>query len=67
MTYRVEVVILVEISISSMRVAGFSPDSNDTQMSKNLDFLEERQGMASIRLADYQQKLARGYQRNVKS
>ena len=42
MMCRVEVVILVEISISSMRVVGFSSDSNDTQMSKDLDFLEER-------------------------
>ena len=31
-----------------------------------LDSLEERRDMVSIRLADYQQKLAWGYNRNVK-
>ena len=54
MTYRAEAVILVEISMTSMRVASFSPSSNDVQMIENLDFLEERWDMASIRLADYQ-------------
>ena len=54
MTYRVKAVIPVEISMSSMKVASFSPGSNDAQMIENLDFLEERQDMASIRLADYQ-------------
>ena len=42
MTYGVEEVILVEISMLSFRVAGFSLDNNDTQMSENLGFLEER-------------------------
>ena len=54
MTYREEPVIPVEISMTSMRVASFSPSSNDAQMIENLDFLEERWDMASIRLADYQ-------------
>jgi len=42
MTYEVEAVILVEISMTSMRVVGFSLGSNDAQMSENLGFLEER-------------------------
>jgi len=42
MTYGAEEVIPVEISMSIFRVAGFSLDNNDTQMSENLDFLEER-------------------------
>ena len=54
MTYRAEAVIPVKISMTSMRVASFSPSSNDAQMIENLDFLEERWDMASIRLADYQ-------------
>jgi len=52
MTYRVEAVIPVEINMSSMKVSSFSPGSNDAQMIENLDFLEERQDMASIWLAD---------------
>ena len=35
-------------------------------MSENLDLLEERRDMAFVWLANYQQKLARGYNRNVK-
>ena len=54
MTYGVEVVIPVEISMTSMRVVGFSPGSNDAQVSENLDFLEERRDMVFVWLADYQ-------------
>ena len=54
MTYGAEVVILVEISMTSMRVVGFFPGSNDAQVSENLDFLEERRDMVSVRFADYQ-------------
>ena len=53
MTYGAEVVILVEISMTSMRVVGFFPGSNDAQVSENLDFLEERRDMVSVRFADY--------------
>ena len=53
MTYGAEVVIPVEISMTSMRVVGFSSGSNDAQVSKNLDFLEERRDMVSVQLADY--------------
>ena len=49
-----------------MRVASFSLDINDAQMLKQLDLLEESQDIVSIRLADYQQKLAQGYNRNVR-
>ena len=54
MTYGTKVVIPVEISMPSMRVSDFSPDSNDELMTKQLDLLEERQELATIRLADYQ-------------
>ena len=54
MTYGAEVVIPVEISMTSMRVVGFSPGSNDAQVSENLDFLEERRDMVFVWLADYQ-------------
>ena len=53
MTYGAEVVIPVEISMTSMRVVGFSSGSNDAQVSKNLDFLEERRDMVFVQLADY--------------
>ena len=49
-------IIPVEIELSSIRVSNFTPKSNDANMAKQLDLLEERQEMALIRLPDYQQK-----------
>ena len=66
MTYGVEAVIPIEIGLSSMRVADFSQSDNDVRMVGNLDTWEERRDMVFVQLADYQQKLARGYNRNVK-
>ena len=66
MTYEAKAVIPIEINLSSIRVANFSRSNNDAQIVRNLDFLEERRDMVSIQLTDYQQKLARGYNRNVK-
>ena len=51
----------------SMRVSDFSPDSNDELMTKQLDLLEERQELATIRLANYQQKMAQRYDKNVRT
>ena len=65
MTYRAEATIPVEISLSSMRIASSSPRSNDAQMIKRLDLLEESRDMAFIWLADYQWKLTWGCNRNV--
>ena len=63
MKYGAEAFILVEKSLSRMKVTGFSANSNDIRMAKILDPLEERQGMKSIRLANYKQKLAWGITR----
>lgn len=53
LTYGVEAVIPMEISLSSMRVLDFSPAANDELMTKQLDLLEEHREMATIRLANY--------------
>lgn len=53
MTYGTEVVILVEISMLSMKVLDFSLASNKELMTEQLDLLEEHQEMATIRLVDY--------------
>ena len=63
MKYGAEAFILVEKSLSRMKVIGFSPNSNDIRMAEILDPLEERQGMKSVRLANYKQKLAWGVTR----
>ena len=57
--YGGEVVIPTEISLCSARVSGFVPAENEELMVKQLDSLEEYRELASIRLAEYQQKLTR--------
>lgn len=66
MTYEAETVILIEVGLSSIKVADFARSNNDVQMVGNLGSLEERQDMVSIHLMDYQQKLAQGYNRKVR-
>ena len=67
LTYGAEVVIPVEINLCSAQVAGFTPAQNDGLMVERLDLLEEYQEAATIRLAEYQQQLARCYNRDVKT
>lgn len=67
LTYGAELVILVEISLSSTRISDFSLVINDELMTKQLDLLEEHQEMATIRLANYQQKMAQRYDKGVGS
>ena len=55
MTFGIEVVILVVVGLLSMRVVGFSLNTNDMAMTEQLDLLEENREIASIRLADYQE------------
>ncbi|XP_075636811.1 uncharacterized protein LOC142609054 [Castanea sativa] len=66
LTYEVEAVILAKISLCSARVSGFTLAENEQLMVKQLDSLEECWESATIRLANYQQKLARRYNKDVK-
>ena len=66
LTYEAEVVIPAEVNLCSARVDGFNPAHNEQMMLKQLDSLEEYREAATIRLAEYQQKLARHYNRDVR-
>ena len=66
MTYGAEAVISVEVSLSSSKVAGFTQGHNNECMVGNLDALGEWRDMVVVRLADYQQRLARWYNRRVR-
>ena len=50
----------------SARIDGFNPVHNELMMIEQLDSLEEYHEVAIIRLVEYQQKLARRYNRDVK-
>lgn len=64
--YGTEVVILVEIGLTSLRKEFFNEDSNDNQLKLNLDYLDEVRDQASQRMAKYQQKMVVCYNQKVK-
>ena len=66
MTYGIKEIILIEVSLSSMKVVDFTLSNNDKYMIGNQDALEERREMVSVRLGNYQQKLAQGYNKKVR-
>ena len=66
MTYDAKAIIPIVLSLSSMRVANFTRSSNDKCIVEDLDALEEKQEMVVVWLANYQQKLAQGYNRKVR-
>ena len=66
LTYGTEAVIPVEINLCSARVTGFTLAKNLKLMLKQLNLLEERRESMTMRLAEYQQKLARRYNRDMR-
>ncbi|XP_075670145.1 uncharacterized protein LOC142639900 [Castanea sativa] len=66
LTYGVEAVIPVEVSLCSARVFGFTLAKKEQLMVKQLDSLEECREFVIIQLADYQQKVAWRYNKDVK-
>ena len=66
LTYGVEAVILVKVNLCSARVSGFSPIKNSELMIKQLNMLEECRESATIRMAEYQQRLTQRYNKDVR-
>ena len=67
LTYGAEAMISAEVNLCNTRVDEFDPAQNELMMVERLDLLEEYQEAAIIWLAKYQQKLARHYNRDVKT
>ena len=65
LTYGAEAVIIAKVNLCSTRIDGFNPVQNEMMMVERLDLLEEYREAAVIRLAEYQQKLAQRYNRDV--
>lgn len=61
-----ETVIPLEVDLPTMRINSFSPGSNDQILAEQLDLIEENRDIALIWLANYQQRLCRRYNRNVR-
>ena len=66
LTYGTEVVIPVKVGITSMRREVFHEGSNDDQLRIKLDCLDESRDGASRKMAEYQQKMSKFYNRRVK-
>ena len=66
LTYGTEIVIPVEVGLTSLRREFFDEQINDDQLKQNLDYLDEVRDQASQRMAKYQQKMAEYYNRRVK-
>ena len=60
LTYGTEVVILVEVRVTSIRKEFFNEETNNDQLRMNLDCLDKTRDEASKRMPRYQQKMA-GY------
>ena len=67
LTYRAEAVIPTKVNLCSARVAGFDLAQNNELMVERLNWLEECQEAATIRLMEYQQKLARCYNQDIRT
>ncbi|XP_077232477.1 uncharacterized protein LOC143869805 [Tasmannia lanceolata] len=61
LVFSVEAIIPVEIAIPSLRVEGYNERLNDELMRSSLDLVEETREKARIRVAAYQQRVARYY------
>ena len=66
MTYSVEAIILVEIGLPTSRTDKFVVKSNNQLLYRHLDLVEENCEVASVRLANYQQRISHGYNKGIK-
>ncbi len=61
-----EAVIPLQIGIPTIQTENFDEPTNDEAIAVDLDLAEEGREAARIKLAAYQQEVARGYNRTVR-
>ena len=66
LAYGVEAVIPLEVGIPTTRRKNFVVKTNEDNLRKDLDLLEERRDLAMVRLALYQQRIKREHDKSVK-
>ena len=66
LTYIIEVVISIEVRLTSLKKEFFDEQSNDDQLKLNLDCLDELRDQASQRMTKNQQVMAEYYNQRVK-
>lgn len=65
MVYGSEAMIPAENEVVNQQRATFNPEDNDQLLVANLDLLDEARELARIRMAIYQQRITRYYNRKV--
>ena len=65
--YGAEAVIPVETGLPTSHTEVFEVEKNDQLLYKHLDLIEENRDNTAVKLANYQQKISRGYNKGVKS
>jgi hypothetical protein len=65
LAYGVEAVIPLEVGIPTTRTTDFAVETNEDNLRKDLDLLEERRDLAIVRLASYQQRIKREHDKNI--
>ena len=66
LAYGVEAVIPLEVGLPTTTTMEFDAEENECNLRKDLNLLEERRDMATIRLASYQHQMKRGYDKNIR-
>jgi ribonuclease HI len=66
LAFGVEAVIPLEIGMPTIRTTEFDVQTNEDNLRKDLDLVEERRDLAMVRLAAYQQRMKREHNKNVK-
>ena len=66
LTYGTEVVIPIEVGVTSIRRETFNEECNDNELRLNLDYLDEVRDQASNKMTKYQLKMAEYYNKRVK-
>jgi hypothetical protein len=66
LAYGMEAVIPLEVGLPTTRTTEFNVEENENNLRKDLNLLEERRNMATIRLASYQHQMKRGYDKNIR-
>ena len=66
LAYGVEAVIPLEVGLPTTRTTEFDTEENEDNLQRNLNLLEERRELVTVRLASYQQQMKRGYDKNIR-
>ncbi|XP_058180090.1 uncharacterized protein LOC131298629 [Rhododendron vialii] len=66
MAFDMEAVIPLESKFSTLRTETFDPKTNNDAMAQELILAEEKRDDARLHLAEYQQQVAKGYNRSVR-